>query len=271
LAVSPELQAALQAAGAAGELLKNGFRGEFEVVYKGDIDPVTALDHQSEDLVFGILKEAFPAYAFLGEEDHHALESGRPVWIVDPLDGTSNFSRGYPFFSVSIALHREGETVLGVVYSPLHDDLFVAQKGIGAWLNGAPIRVSSTRELGRALIASGFPYDVWTARRDNLAEWSYFTKRVFSPRCDGCASLDLCYVARGTYDAYWELDLAPWDMAAGALVVAEAGGLLSGTSGEPFDPFGSSVLAATPYLHGQILEQLLIAGQEDRDSDSYTS
>jgi myo-inositol-1(or 4)-monophosphatase len=254
--MNPELRAALEAAHAAGDLLRKGFRGEFDVGYKGDIDPVTALDHEAEDLIFRILQEVYPSYEFLGEEDHREVSGDRPTWIVDPLDGTVNYARGYPFFSVSIALHRDGQVVLGVVYSPVHDDLFVAEKGGGAWLNGQPIRVSRTAELGRAFLASGFPYDVWTAQRNNLEEWGYFTRRIFSPRCDGCASLDLCYVARGTYDGYWELDLAPWDMAAGALIVSEAGGVVTGTAGEPFDPYGRSVLAANPHLHGQILSQL---------------
>jgi myo-inositol-1(or 4)-monophosphatase len=251
-----ELQVAIRAARAAGDVLRKGFRGEVNVSYKGAIDPVTDLDRQAESLIFGILREAFPGYGFLGEEDHKDLEGHGPAWIVDPLDGTVNYARGYPFFSVSIALHRDGEILLGVVYSPVHDDLFIAEKGGGARLNGKPVRVSSTQELGRAFLASGFPYDVWTARRDNLEEWGYFTKRIFSPRCDGCASLDLCYVARGTYDGYWELDLAPWDMAAGALIVAEAGGVVSGVAGEPFDPFGRSVLAANPHLYGEILNRL---------------
>lgn len=258
-----ELQVAIEAARAAGELLRNGFRGQLDVGYKGDIDPVTEQDHQAEKLIFKILRQAYPAYGFLGEEDHKDHEGGGPTWIVDPLDGTTNYTRGYPFFSASIALYLGGEVVLGVVYSPVHDELFSAVKGGGAWLNGQPIRVSTTQELGRAFLASGFPYDVWTAPRDNLDEWSYFTKRIFSPRCDGCASLDLCYVAKGTYDGYWELDLAPWDMAAGGLIVLEAGGIVTGTAGEPFDPFGRSALAANPHLHGQILEQLMAVKKLD--------
>lgn len=252
-----ELWVAIEAVHAAGELLRKGFRGKVDVEYKGDIDPVTALDHEAENLIFRILREAYPAYGFLGEEDHQDVEGGGPTWIVDPLDGTTNYARGYPFFAVSIALHRDGESVLGVVYSPVHDELFVALKGRGAWLNWQPVRVSTTQELGRAFLASGFPYDVWTAQRDNLEEWSHFTRRIFGPRCDGCASLDLCYVARGTYDGYWELDLAPWDMAAGSLVVTEAGGIVTGTAGEPFDPFRRSVLAANPHLHSQILGHLI--------------
>jgi myo-inositol-1(or 4)-monophosphatase len=260
-----ELWVAFEAAYTAGGLLRSGFRGQFGVEYKGAIDPVTALDHEAERLIYGILRKSYPAYGFLGEEDHQELQDGRPTWIVDPLDGTVNYARGYPFFSVSIALYREGEVALGVVFNPLHNELFTAVKGGGAWLNWQPVQVSSTRELGRAFLASGFPYDVWTARRDNLEEWAYFTRRVFSPRCDGCASLDLCYVARGTYDGYWELDLAPWDMAAGGLIVSEAGGLVTGTGGEPFDPFNRSILAANPSLHGQILDYLAGRKKPERD------
>lgn len=251
-----ELLVAIQAATSAGQLLKRHFREPIEVRYKGEIDPVTSLDFKSESLIAGILRGELPDYSILGEESYDEYREDRPCWIVDPLDGTTNYSRGCSMFAVSIALRREGQTALGVVFSPVLDELFIAVNGGGAMLNWKPTRVSSTEELGRAVLASGFPYDIRSTDQDNLDLWARLTRRIFSPRCDGCASLDLCYVAAGRYDGYWELDLESWDMAAGALIVAEAGGKVTKHNGEPFDPFDRSILAASPGVYQEVLQQL---------------
>jgi myo-inositol-1(or 4)-monophosphatase len=238
-------------------MLQEHFRKDVVVGYKGDIDQVTEFDHLAENLIAEILLGAYPDYGLLGEEDHQQYTPGQAFWVVDPLDGTTNYTRGLSLFAVSIALVEDGESRLGVVYSPVLDELFVAQKGQGASLNGQPIQVSDTAELGKALLSSGFPYDAWTSERDNLAEWGKFTKRAMSPRSDGCASLDLCYVGAGRYDGYWELSLEPWDMAAGALVVMEAGGVVTDIAGEPFDPLGRTVLVANPAIHALMLDCLV--------------
>jgi myo-inositol-1(or 4)-monophosphatase len=251
-----ELRIALQAARAAGGLLRDHFRKWVDVSYKGAIEPVTELDHQAESMITTILHNAFPDYGLLAEEDHTQRPSNKNYWVVDPLDGTMNYTHGLPLFAVSIGLLEEGQMTLGVVYSPISDELFIAQKGQGAWLNWLPIHVSKTNELSRALLASGFPYDAWSSSHDNLRQWGYFTRRVLTPRCSGCASLDLCYVACGRYDGYWELDLQSWDMAAGALIVTEAGGMVSNAVGEPFDPLGRSILAANPAIFPLMLEGL---------------
>lgn len=251
-----ELLTAIQAANSAGELLKNHFRQGVMVDYKGEIDPVTPLDFQGENLINEILTKAFPTYGVLGEEKHHEYDNSEPYWIVDPLDGTTNYSHGYPMFAVSIALQQARQTVLGVVFSPILDELFLALKGEGAFLNWQPIHVSKTEDLGLAVVASGFPYDIRMTNRDNLNQWARLTKRIFSPRCDGCASLDLCYVAAGRYDGYWELDLEAWDMAAGALIASEAGGMVTNVNGNSFDLFGRSLLTSNTILHPQLLEYL---------------
>jgi len=248
-----ELNCAILAARQAGALLKDNFGAPIPVIHKGEIDLVTELDRQAERQIANFLIAEFPGYDILGEEEHHAEDAGVPRWIVDPLDGTTNYSHTYPLFAVSIALEIEQQVELGVVYNPLSDELFSAVRGEGAFLNERPIRVSNEDTLGRSLIASGFPYDAWTSERDNVTEWGQFVKKVLSPRCDGCASLDLCHVANGRLDGYWELDLEPWDMAAGGLIAAEAGARISGTRGEEYNPHRRSVLAANPKLHAQML------------------
>ncbi len=254
--IQPELLTAIQAARSAGELLKRNFRQDITVEYKGEINPVTPLDLEAEEIIGDILGDAFPSYGILGEENHHQYQSDNPYWIVDPLDGTTNYIRGYPLFAVSIALQRNQQTLLGVVFNPILEDLFIAVKGEGAFLNWQPIRVSKTQRLEQAVLASGFPYNIRDTNRDNLSQWAYLTRRVFSPRCDGCASLDLCFVAAGSYDGYWELDLEAWDMAAGALILSEAGGIATNIEGEGLDLFKRTILAGNPAIHGQLLEHL---------------
>jgi myo-inositol-1(or 4)-monophosphatase len=237
-------------------MLRENFTKDFKVSFKGVIDPVTELDRKSESLITSILSSAFPDYSILAEEDHAQVTPGANCWIVDPLDGTVNYMHHLPHFTVSIALMKHGEITLGVVYNPILDEQYVAQKGQGAWMNWQAIQVSKTSELSKALLASGFPYDAWSTSRDNLAEWEHFTKCALTPRCSGCASVDLCFVAAGVYDGYWELDLEPWDMAAGALIVKEAGGVVTDVAGNPFEPLGSSILAANPKMHKHILSGL---------------
>jgi len=251
--MTSELETAILAARQAGQILRHRFGGQFKVDYKGAIDPVTEMDHQAQTLIANILGDPYPSYRLIAEEGLKHYSPGQTHWIVDPLDGTTNYSRGYPFFAVSIALEKDGEILLGVVYNPILDELFVAERGKGALLNGQPIRVSQTVDLGKAVLASGFPYDMWTNPIDNASQWARFIKRTFSLRCDGAASLDFCHVAMGRLDGYWELDLEVWDMAAGALIVQEAGGRVSGVDGSPFSLDHRRVLASNGYLHNDLL------------------
>lgn len=251
-----ELNIAISAAQKAGKFLVENFGTPQVVEYKGQIDPVTALDNQAERMIAEILGKEFPTYDILGEEIHHSLHGNKPLWIIDPLDGTSNYVHGYPLFAVSIALQFNFEILLGVVFNPILNENFSAERGGGAFLNGHPIKVSDIKSLDHALVGSGFPYDAWTSERDNVPEWGRFVKKVLSPRCDGCASLDLCHVANGRLDGFWELDLEPWDMAAGALIAEEAGALVTKVSGQDFELHGRSVLAANPKLHAEMVLQL---------------
>jgi myo-inositol-1(or 4)-monophosphatase len=251
-----ELESAIHAAREAGKLLRENYMRPHQVDYKGIINMVTEVDRESEHLIYSLLHADFPEYGFLGEEDIRSLSQKETYWIVDPVDGTSNYARGYPLFAVSIALERNGEMVLGVVYNPVLDELFTAEKGQGAQLNGKSLRVSITDDLGKSLVASGFPYDTWSTSANNLAEWSRFLLRTISARCDGCASLDFCHVACGRVDGYWEIGLDAWDMAAGALIVQEAGGVVTLISGAPFTPYQHSVLASNGHLHQAMMAVL---------------
>lgn len=253
-----ELDTAILAAKKAGGLLRDNFKFKHQVTYKGIINLVTDLDNESERLITEVLKQSFPDYGFFGEEGSLIKGNGDARWIVDPIDGTSNYAHAYPLFAISIALEVKGKVVLGVVYNPLLDETFTAQKGKGAFLNGETIHVTDLTDLGKAILASGFPYDVWTNPINNCQEWNRFIKRSVSVRCDGVASIDLAHVAAGRIDGYWELDLEPWDMAAGALIVQEAGGQVSQCSGKSFSIYHRSVLASNRTLHEPMLKVLNI-------------
>uniref|UniRef100_A0A7C1FFI1 Inositol-1-monophosphatase n=1 Tax=Caldilinea aerophila TaxID=133453 RepID=A0A7C1FFI1_9CHLR len=249
------LNVALEAAYAAGELLRNGWRqGGFTVEQKSAQELVTEYDRRSEALIIDILRRAFPACAILSEESGIKAQTYAPNrWIIDPLDGTTNFARGYPLFGVSIALERNRELVVAVVYNPLADECFAAEKGAGATLNGQPIHVAHTRSLAAAVVASGFPYDAWSNANDNTDLWRTMVKHALSVRCDGAAALDLCAVACGRFDAYWEHGLAPWDIAAGALIAQEAGAIVTDYQGGDGFLDRGEVIAAPPALHAEMM------------------
>lgn len=255
--ITIEREAAIAAARAAGRLIQAGFGGRHRTQPKRNaIDLVTQTDQQAEALIVSMLQQVFPSYGFLTEESPAATGATERYWLIDPLDGTTNYAHGYPLVAVSIALAWEDNIVLGVVYNPIADELFVAEKGQGATLNGRPIHVSNTASLANSLLASGFPYYAWERDDDNTTEWKHFLKRVVSLRSDGTAALDLCHVACGRLDGYWELDLDPWDMAAGSLIVQEAGGRVTDLSGNLFNPYGRSILASNGRLHQEMLEVL---------------
>jgi myo-inositol-1(or 4)-monophosphatase len=251
---------AAEAAKRAGAYLKGEFAKSRPsgIRYKGKIDIVTDCDIEAQRVAIDTLRSGFPSDVVLAEESNN--NGPRPevsdYWIVDPLDGTNNFSRGIPHFCVSIAFVSRHEIALGVVYAPILDELYSSVRSRGATLNGLTIHVSRTTHLREAIIASGFPYDLMGPQGDNLSQWSALVKRVRAPRCAGAAALDLCYVACGRYDAHWESDLEPWDMAAGAIMVTEAGGEVTSTLGEAFDPFRRSVLATNQVLHSDMLALL---------------
>jgi myo-inositol-1(or 4)-monophosphatase len=240
----------------AGAILKQRWNEERHVECKSTaIDLVTEVDRACEQAILEVLTSAFPGHAVLAEEsgahgDHEFL------WLVDPLDGTTNFAHQYPHVSISVALARGGQTILGVVYDPVREELFNARRGGGARLNDAPLRVSATADLDSSLLASGFPYD----RREHadyyLSFFKGFMMRTQGVRRAGSAALDLCWVAAGRVDGFWEWKLKPWDTAAGALIVEEAGGRTSDFTGGRFDVFGDQVLASNGKIHEQMIEVL---------------
>ena len=248
---------ALSLAHEAGALLRERVGGRRDIQHKGTIDIVTDADKASETLIVSGLREAFPDFRLIGEEGsrthtHDAAESNYG-WVIDPLDGTTNFAHAYPHFAVSIGLEFRGEPAVGVVYDPMRDETFVAVAGEGATLNDAPIRVSDTDALITSLLATGFPYDL-SRRAQSNALWTTFNGQTQGVRRDGSAALNLCYVAAGRLDGFYERPLNAWDIGAGALVVREAGGIVTAMEGGPFAMYDGEVLAANPALHGAMLQ-----------------
>lgn len=258
--MATELEVAIVAAEAAGEVLRHGFGGEQAVRYKGEVDLVTEVDERAERVIGEVLREAFPGYGMLAEEGGRLAGKGDARWIVDPLDGTTNYAHGLPIFAVSIALERADEVVLGVVHDPIREETYVAERGRGATLNGEPIRVSDTDEPIRALLVTGFPYD----RADMPAALELFgrlTVLTQGVRRLGAAALDLCYVAAGRLDAFYERGLHAWDIAAGGLILEEAGGKVTDYRGRDLDLEGGEIVASNGPLHPKLLG--VIGGDPD--------
>jgi myo-inositol-1(or 4)-monophosphatase len=250
------LNFAIRVARDAGRLLRDRVGTRIDIDHKGSIDIVTDVDLASERLIREAISTYYPRHEILAEEGGLSESGSEYRWIVDPLDGTTNYAHGYPIFCVSIALECNGEVVLGVVYDPMRDELFAAERGGGAALNNRPIRVSKTAELMQGLLSTGFPYDIKTSKMTNLEHWANFAMNAQALRRDGAAALDLCYVACGRFDGFWELNLAPWDTAAGALIVAEAGGRISDFDGGPFSNYKTEVLASNGLIHDRMIEVL---------------
>jgi myo-inositol-1(or 4)-monophosphatase len=250
------LDVAKQAALRAGTILSENMNGTREVSYKGEINLVTEMDRFSEKVIVDIILGAFPHHGILAEEGGGNGQGSEFLWIIDPLDGTTNYAHGYPNFSVSIGLEREGEIILGVVYDPLRQELFSAVKGRGAFLNEKPIRVSSSDALIRSLLATGFPYDRAVSRENNLNFFNALIMASQEIRRSGSASLDLCNLAAGRLDGYWELKLQPWDVAGGSLIVREAGGRVTDFSGTRFSIHDKEIAASNGRIHEQMLEIL---------------
>ena len=249
------LNFAIELARDAGQLLLEKFGRITAVTKKGDINLVTEADLASEALIIERIKSHHPKHAILAEEAGNAVVvDGTNVWkwIIDPLDGTTNYAHGYPCFAVTLALEHDGEVVVGVTFDPTRGELFAAEKGKGATLDGKRIRVSSTERLSEALICTGFPYDF--KRKDDLAR--HLTAFLLSSRGirrDGSAAIDLAYVACGRFDGFWEEGLNPWDMAAGRLMIEEAGGWITDYTGESFSIYSPPVVASNGRIHNEML------------------
>ncbi len=262
------VQTGRQAALAAGAVLRQNYSKPHQITMKGAIDPVTESDLQSQELIIALIRQRFPKHGILAEETTGDVEpppsaaSSGPAWeadpapyrwIIDPLDGTVNFAHGYPAFCVSIAFEAAGRLEYGVIYDPLRDELFEARRGGGARLNGQPIKVSTIDRLDRALVATGFPYDIRERLAETLGRMERILGKVQGLRRGGSAALDLCYVACGRFDGFYEENLKPWDTAAGIVIISEAGGRVTTLDGGEYDIYSPNILASNGFLHNKIM------------------
>ncbi len=256
------LNFAIQTARAAGHLLAERFGRALSISNKSELDLVTEADLASERLIIERIKTFYPRHSILAEESGASAPAEQDAqsewrWIVDPLDGTTNYAHGYPCFCVSMGLAHKGRLELGVIYDPARDELFTAERGQGAALNGRRIQVSQTRTLNSALLCTGFPYDV-RERSEFARHFTNFIMNAQAVRRDGSAALDLAYVACGRFDGFWEEGLHPWDVAGAVLMIEEAGGRVSHYDGSAFDVYSAPILASNGLVHEQMMRVLAI-------------
>lgn len=258
--VRTEIRKLLQFSGelatGAGKVLRRGFNRSLKIDYKGRINPVTEYDLKSERYIISHISKRFPDHAVLAEEGSGAREKSPFRWIIDPLDGTVNYAHGFPMYCVSIAVEFEGDIVAGTVYDPERDELFHAGLKMGAYLNQKRIKVSSEKILQRALLATGFAYNIGTAKRTNLGLFARMAKKAQGLRRAGSAAIDLCWLACGRIDGFWEFYLHPWDTAAAKLIVEEAGGQVSRINGASYSIFNPDILASNGHLHRAMMTVL---------------
>ena len=253
--LAPILKSAGKAALQAGRLLASLYSRPHEIRFKGEIDLVTEADPAAEKIILEILGKEHPEVEILAEESRSVYNAipKETVWIVDPLDGTTNFAHGFPWFAVSIAYTKKGKSLAGVIYAPMLDELFCACHGHGAWLNGRKMKVSATEKLTRSLLATGFPYDVRQRPEKVMAALEKVLTRSQGVRRAGAAALDLAYVACGRLEGFWEIKLKPWDTAAGILLVEEAGGMVTDFQGGPYSPFIPEIISSNGHVHGELV------------------
>jgi len=250
------LKVAKDAALKAGEMLRENFDEAREVLFKGEINLVTHFDSLSQKMIHKHISAHFPEHDFLAEEGLCREKGAEYRWLIDPLDGTTNFTHKFPIFCVSIALEKRGKIVLGVVYDPCRKEMFWAEEGKGAFLNGEKIGISSVDDLDKSLVATGFPYDIRESEVNNISHFNNFAIRVQAIRRCGSAAMDLCYVACGRFDGFWELKLNPWDVAAGVLIVKEAGGQISDFQNEEYNIYSLETLATNGLIHQEMVDIL---------------
>lgn len=242
-------QLAVSIARKAGLLLRDRFTEEHEITYKGEIDIVTEADRMSEMMLVSEITSAFPDHDILAEESSGTKKGSEYRWLIDPLDGTTNYAHGFPCFCVSIALERKGEIIMGVIYDPMADELYEATKKGGAFLNGKKINVSDKTDLSRSLLVTGFPYDIRTNPDNNINYFNEMALKAQAVRRTGSAAIDLAYVAAGRFDGFWELQLNPWDTAAGWLLVTEAGGTVTDFDGSSYSFHSRGILGTNGKIH----------------------
>jgi myo-inositol-1(or 4)-monophosphatase len=250
------LKVAEEASRMAGEMLCHNIESSRKIVYKGAVNLVTDFDKLSQEIILSHLSGRFPDHDFLAEEDLCEQRGSEFRWIIDPIDGTTNYAHNFPIFCVSIALEWKGKVVCGVIYDPMRGEMFSAILGKGSVLNGRRIEISTTEDLDKSLLATGFPYDVRESRVNNIDHFANFATRVQAIRRCGSAALDLCYVACGRFDGFWELKLSPWDVAAGILIVEESGGCVTDFLGETTSIYGKDLLASNGMIHEPMIKIL---------------
>lgn len=247
----------------SGKIQKKYFGKTVKIEHKGDINLVTNVDLECQEKIISMIRSHFPDDDILSEEDKSSLSSKKRRWIVDPLDGTTNYAHGYPFFCTSIAFEENGELVAGAIYNPIFGELFYAKKGYGSYLNGEKIRVSKISDLKVSLLSTGFPYDLVTSKRNNIDNFLKFIFRAQAIRRDGSAALNLSYVAAGRFDGFWELKLNPWDVAAGTLLVLEAGGCVTDFAGNPINIYKDEIVASNGLIHEEMINILNSGGADE--------
>ncbi len=250
------LTIAVRSARAAGNIINRRINTSKQVSYKGIVDLVTDVDKLCEETIIKIITARYPKHSILAEEMGSISGSSDYKWVIDPIDGTTNFYHAYPFVSVSIALEYKGSVMVGVVYDPVKKELFHAIRGKGAFLNGKKLHVSDVTAIEQSLLSTGFPYDIRTSSENNIDNWIRFIRRAQAIRRDGSAALDLCYVAAGRFDGFWEMKLKPWDVAAGSLMIVEAGGKITDFRGNPYSIYMNHIVASNSRIHNILLDVL---------------
>ena len=239
----------------AGEIIRDGFRKNIKIECKtGDNNLVTEIDKKAENCIIDFIKKEFPDHSILAEESGQSNGNSEYLWVIDPLDGTSNFAHGLPIFSVSIGLRKNRETIFGVIYDVMRDEVFAAEKGSGSFSNNEKINVSSNDKIEKSLLVTGFPYEIGEKLDRSLDVFKEFLKYSRGVRRLGSAAIDLCYVANGSFDAFWEEKLNPWDVCAGMLIVEEAGGKICDFAGKPIDIYSKEILASNGFIESRMLE-----------------
>lgn len=255
--MEPDLSNIETFARTAGEILRKGFGQKIRIDRKGVIDLVTEMDRESESYLLKAIRERYPHHQIITEESGVIEGEARQTWYIDPLDGTVNYAHGVPIFSVSIAYAEDGQVVLAGIYDPVQDEFYSAERGSGSWLNGVTLHVSEETMLDQSLLVTGFPYDIRTNPENNLDHYVDLTLRSRGVRRLGSAAIDLAYIAAGRFDGFWEVRIHSWDIAAGSLLVEEAGGLVTDIHGGPdFLSPNPSILATNGFIHEEMLSVL---------------
>ncbi len=258
------IETATEAALKAGEFLLENLGNVTRIEYKAKNNLVTEIDTQSEKIIINMLKDRFPTHDIFAEESGRHSESSDHLWIIDPLDGTTNYAHAYPYFSISIALEIGGQVEVGVVYDPVKDELFASELGRGANLNGEPIQVSNTNSIERSHLCTGFMHDEEWMMEENIEHFANFIRRAQAVRRDGSAALDICYNACGRFDGFWEIGLNPWDTAAAQLILKEAGGRVTDFRGNPYSIYVKEILSSNVLIHDEMMKILAMCSTEHR-------